>query len=135
MSELDADEIRHALQTARQNGFGYVRLRQGETSFSARLGEPSHQEAHSVVTSAVVEDLSGPAPAEDGAVCSTAVGYVRLNTAVGHAVEAGDVIAEVVALGIANEIVAETSGSVTVLLVSDGDPVEYGQPIAKVGAK
>lgn len=135
MPELDADEIRHALQTARKGGFAFVRLRQGSTSFSAQLGENLQAPVPDMIGSAVVEDSSvTEAVAEsDNTVKATAVGYLRINTTVGQQVEAGQVLAEVVALGLSNEITTELAGSVLELLAADGDPVEFGQPIAKVG--
>ena len=38
----------------------------------------------------------------------------------------------VAALGIPNEVLADLDGVVEAVLVADGDPVEYGQPLIKV---
>ena len=47
----------------------------------------------------------------------------------GAAVKAGDKIFLVEAMKTFNEIVAPRSGTVSAILVEDGQPVEYGQPL------
>lgn len=128
MGSLEADDVRHALETARSSGFRVVRLRDGETSFSAVLSEVSTVggEDEEFEDEGVVE--TGPVTIE---VCASAVGYVRLpeGLAVGGTVESGQVVAEIVALGIANDVASKGGGVVKEILVSQGDPVEWGQAL------
>lgn len=51
---------------------------------------------------------------------------------VGKAVNKGDVVCIVEAMKIMNEITAEESGTITEVLVNNGDVVEYGQPMFKI---
>ena len=85
---------------------------------------------------------SGPAPVDDKAhvVTSPFVGtfyrkpnpdsppYVSLN----DKVEKGHVLCIVEAMKLMNEIEADVSGTVVGILVEDGAPVEYGQPLFKI---
>jgi acetyl-CoA carboxylase biotin carboxyl carrier protein len=48
---------------------------------------------------------------------------------VGSIVKAGDRVLLVEAMKTFNEIVAPRSGTVTAVLVEDGQPVEYGEPL------
>ncbi|HVB88986.1 MAG TPA: acetyl-CoA carboxylase biotin carboxyl carrier protein [Beijerinckiaceae bacterium] len=48
---------------------------------------------------------------------------------VGSSVKAGDKILLVEAMKTFNEIIAPRTGSVTAILVEDGQPVEYGEPL------
>ena len=48
---------------------------------------------------------------------------------VGSLVKAGDKILLVEAMKTFNEIVAPRAGTVTAILVEDGQPVEYGEPL------
>jgi acetyl-CoA carboxylase biotin carboxyl carrier protein len=48
---------------------------------------------------------------------------------VGSVVKAGDKVLLIEAMKTFNEIVAPRSGSVTAILVEDGQPVEYGEPL------
>ena len=51
---------------------------------------------------------------------------------VGKTVNKGDVVCIVEAMKIMNEITAEESGTITEILVNNGDVVEYGQPMFKI---
>ena len=48
---------------------------------------------------------------------------------IGSAVKAGDKILLVEAMKTFNEIIAPKAGTVTQILVTDGEPVEYGQSL------
>jgi acetyl-CoA carboxylase biotin carboxyl carrier protein len=50
----------------------------------------------------------------------------------GDAVTAGQVVGAVEAMGMLNRIPSERSGVVQEMLVRDGQPVEYGQPLMVV---
>jgi acetyl-CoA carboxylase biotin carboxyl carrier protein len=54
--------------------------------------------------------------------------YVTLNTRV----EKGQVLCIVEAMKLMNDIEADVSGTVIAILVEDGTPVEYGQPLFKI---
>ena len=48
---------------------------------------------------------------------------------VGQSVNAGDTLCIIEAMKLLNEIEAETSGTIKSILVDNGQPVEYGQPL------
>jgi acetyl-CoA carboxylase biotin carboxyl carrier protein len=48
---------------------------------------------------------------------------------VGHAVKEGETICIIEAMKLMNEIEADASGTVKAILVENGQPVEYGQPL------
>lgn len=129
MPEMDADVIRHALSTAREHGFRQVRLKAGDATFRATLDEWSEEDM-----------LSSEAPAEQGPpppveVTAPLVGYFRElpePLASGARVKVGQVVGQIVALGLANDVVAKAAGEVIEVLVAAGEPVEYGQPIARL---
>jgi acetyl-CoA carboxylase biotin carboxyl carrier protein len=56
--------------------------------------------------------------------------YVSL----GEKVEKGQVLCIVEAMKLMNEIEADVSGTITGILVEDGAPVEYGQPLFKIAS-
>ena len=81
-----------------------------------------------------------PAPADDGGavtITSPMVGTYYTSSspdakpfiAVGDRVEADKVVCIIEAMKVFNEIKAETAGTVEKLLVSNGDSVEFGQPL------
>jgi acetyl-CoA carboxylase biotin carboxyl carrier protein len=57
--------------------------------------------------------------------------YVKVGDAVG--VESTVCVVE--AMKVYNEIPAEVSGKIVAVLIDNGDPVEYGQPLFKVDTR
>jgi acetyl-CoA carboxylase biotin carboxyl carrier protein len=91
------------------------------------------------VAVAPVASASAPAPATElaGAVKSPMVGTVYLSSQPGAApfvkpgdrVSAGQTLMIVEAMKVMNPIAAPRAGAVKSVLVDDGAPVEYGQPL------
>ncbi|WP_394659191.1 acetyl-CoA carboxylase biotin carboxyl carrier protein [uncultured Novosphingobium sp.] len=90
-------------------------------------------------TSAPVEAPVAAAPID--AVKSPMVGTAYLSAepgsapfvSVGKAVQAGDVLLIVEAMKVMNQITAPKTGTVQALLVENGQPVEYDQPLVVIG--
>jgi biotin carboxyl carrier protein len=53
----------------------------------------------------------------------------------GDTVALGQVLCIVEAMKLMNEIESETAGQIVKILVSNGQPVEYGQPLFKIRTK
>lgn len=51
---------------------------------------------------------------------------------VGDVVQEGEVVGLIKAMGLVNEVQSPVNGHVVEMLVEDGDPVEYGQPLYRV---
>lgn len=51
---------------------------------------------------------------------------------VGDVVEPDSIVCIIEAMKVMNEVRAETGGRIVELLVSDGDPVEFGQPLFRI---
>jgi len=82
------------------------------------------------------------APAETGTVVkSPMVGTFYRSSApgapafveVGQSIKQGDTLCIIEAMKLLNEIDAELSGTVTKILVENGQPVEFGQPLFVIG--
>ncbi|HSI72702.1 MAG TPA: biotin/lipoyl-containing protein [Fimbriimonas sp.] len=132
MAELDLDLIRHALSVARQNGFAEVELALGSDVFAATLAPGA-----SSSTAASKPETQAPQEPKDTTtdVKATLVGYYRPSKTPlksGMQVTTGDVVAVIAALGIANDIEAPITGEVIEVLVSDNEPVQYGQVLARI---
>jgi acetyl-CoA carboxylase biotin carboxyl carrier protein len=52
---------------------------------------------------------------------------------IGQAVSAGETLCIIEAMKLMNEIESDTSGTVSAILVENGQPVEYGQPLFLIG--
>ncbi|WP_312490067.1 biotin/lipoyl-containing protein, partial [Sphingomonas sp.] len=86
-------------------------------------------------------EASAPAPAANAnAVKSPMVGTVYLAAepgakpfaAVGQKVAAGDTLLIVEAMKVMNPITATSAGTITAVLVENGQPVEFDQPLVVV---
>jgi acetyl-CoA carboxylase biotin carboxyl carrier protein len=102
--------------------------------FAAAPASPSPQAAAAPAAPAV-EEVSGEA------VKSPMVGTAYLSSEpggspfveVGNAVKAGDTLLIVEAMKVMNPITAPSGGVVKKVLVSDGQPVEFDQPLVVIG--
>ena len=82
-------------------------------------------------------EAQGARRAHPGAVLSPMVGTAyrkpspeaKTFVEIGSKVQAGDKVLLVEAMKTFNEIVAPRAGTVTAILVEDGQPVEYGEPL------
>ncbi len=101
----------------------------------AALAGPVQSAAQAAEEAATAEDLAGVT------VKSPMVGTAFLSpepaaspfVAVGDAVKAGDTLLIVEAMKVMNPITAPAGGVVKQVLVSDGQPVEYDQPLVVIG--
>jgi len=133
---LDLQLVRHALTVARRNGFAEVELGIGDDRFTARLepAPPGRPAAPTASAGGASDESTEPQLQE---IKSTLVGYYReakTPLRVGETVKAGDVVAVIAALGIANDVESTVSGEVAEVLVEPNQPVQYGQTIARVKA-
>lgn len=131
MPGLDADLIKHALTVARQHGFAEVEIEADGAKFSASL-EKSKKQAKSVAPAATSNE-----PKSNGFldIKATLVGYynqAKPALEAGKNVSKGDVVAVINALGLDNDVESPHSGEIAEVLVADGDPVQFGQVIARV---
>ena len=104
----------------------------------AALQSPAPAPAAAAPSQAFSSAPAAPAHDHPGALKSPMVGTAYLRPSpndkafveIGSTVKAGDKILLVEAMKTFNEIVAPRSGTVTALMVEDGQPVEYGQILA-----
>jgi acetyl-CoA carboxylase biotin carboxyl carrier protein len=123
---------------------GDLRIRVARSTSAPAAASPSPVSVQVAPSPAPVV-LAAPASADaaqqiaehPGAVKSPMVGTAYLRPSpeapafveVGSLVKAGDKILLVEAMKTFNEIVAPRAGTVTAILVEDGQPVEYGEPL------
>ena len=115
-----------------QSGFARLRVRDGETEIELRRAvrvAPAGLPAAVAAAEAAVENV--PERRAD-MVASDVVGIIRfLRPAVleGTEVDVDRELAYVETLGIRNPVRSRGAGRVSAVFVTDGQPVEYGQPL------
>jgi acetyl-CoA carboxylase biotin carboxyl carrier protein len=144
--DVDSDLVRKLAGLLQETGLGEIEYGEGEKSIRVSRGGPVG--AHAVVAAAPVPVATASAAtaapaagkAVEGAVTSPMVGTVYLASApgakafasIGAKVKAGDTLAIIEAMKVMNPIKATKGGTVTQILVEDGQPVEFGQPLVVI---
>lgn len=126
---LDLSEIEYELDG--------LKIRVARQMTTVVHAAPAVEPARSVAASAPGSTSAPQAAEHPGTVKSPMVGTAYLRPApesppfvdIGSSVKAGDKILLVEAMKTFNEIIAPKAGTVTQILVADGEPVEYGQSL------
>ncbi|MEM9472701.1 MAG: acetyl-CoA carboxylase biotin carboxyl carrier protein [Pseudomonadota bacterium] len=146
---FDNDQIRQLAEILTDTGLSEIEVEQDGLKIRvAREIQPSYAAAPAPVVQAPAPSIaSAPAPAPEaapvpaaksaGTVNSPMVGTAYMSPApeaapfvqVGSQVKAGQPIMIIEAMKTMNQIPAPHSGTVTAILVNNGDPVEYDEPL------
>ena len=98
--------------------------------------QPAHA-APVPAPAAATPENAPPAARDERSLCSPMVGTFYRSPSpssapfveVGQAVKAGDIVCIVEAMKMMNQIEADKSGTITAVLVDNGEPVEFDQPL------
>ncbi len=125
---MDLEELRKLCALMREEGLVELTLEEGGRRVTLRRALQAPAPA------------APPPPAEGVIVRSPVVGTFWIRPApgeppfvkVGDLVQPGQVLCIVEAMKVMNEVRAEVAGVVEEILVEEGDPVEYGQPLFRL---
>lgn len=149
---MDLRKIKKLIELVEESGVAELEIQEGEESVrisrhSSSAPAPVH---YSVPQSAPQQQAPAPAPQQESAPAEAAEpemsGHIIRSpmvgtyygapspgakdfVQVGQQVKAGDVLCIVEAMKMMNQIESDTSGTVKAILVSNGEPVEYDEPM------
>ena len=141
---MNIKEIKEMIQLMNENGLSEFEMEKEGLKIRLKkttggVVEPSVvYEARSVAAPArAVEGVKETSAAKSASIKSPMVGTYYASPApdaapfvqIGAQVEVGQVICIIEAMKLMNEIKSEVRGKITELLVHNGDPVEFGQPL------
>jgi acetyl-CoA carboxylase biotin carboxyl carrier protein len=146
---MDLRKLKKLIDLVQESGIAELEITEGEEKVKIVKGGAVVAMAAPVTAPAVAAEprtapaLAAPAAAEAEAaqeghvVKAPMVGTfyrspspdAKVFVEVGQAVKEGDTICIIEAMKLMNEIEADASGSVKAILVENGQPVEYGQPL------
>ncbi|MBV1915037.1 MAG: acetyl-CoA carboxylase biotin carboxyl carrier protein [Pseudomonadales bacterium] len=150
---MDIRKIKKLIELVEESGIEELEINEGEESVRIVLRSPAAAPVYHQPAPAVVHAAPGAAPApeqpgpagkpdvsNENAVTSPMVGTFYRSPApgspmfveVGQKVNAGDVICIVEAMKMMNQIETDRSGTVEAILVEDGCPVEFDQPLITI---
>jgi acetyl-CoA carboxylase biotin carboxyl carrier protein len=152
---MDLRKLKTLIDLVQQSGIAELEITEGEEKVRISRGSAAHPAAAAppvtlVPTSSAGESDAGGAPRPAVAAAATEAaapeGHVLKSPMVGtfyrapapgskpfvepgQAVKAGDVVCVIEAMKLLNEIEADHDGVIETILVENGQPVEYGQPL------
>jgi acetyl-CoA carboxylase biotin carboxyl carrier protein len=147
---MDIRKIRKLIELLEETGISEIEIKEGEESLRlSRHHTPMETSVHRVVhapapqhhpapVQAPVDNKPIEAPKATGhQVRSPMVGTMYSSSSpdapafvsVGQSVNVGDTLCIIEAMKMFNEIEADKAGVIKAILVSNGDPVEYDQPL------
>ena len=136
---MDIRKVKKLIELLEESGIAEIEIREGEESVRISRGVPAMQYAPqpAPVAQVAVPAAVAPVVPEGTVVESPMVGtYYSAPSpesppfvSVGQTVKPGDTLCIIEAMKIMNPIEAEIGGRVSAILVDNGHPVEYGQPL------
>jgi acetyl-CoA carboxylase biotin carboxyl carrier protein len=138
------EAVRQLVQVMRDGGIGQLDVRQGDLRISLKSARVMEFEHSAVEPTLFMQPMSTDAQAEPAPtgqlITSPMIGTYysapgpneRPFVQVGDRVEIGQTVAIIEAMKIMNEIVSEYAGTVTELIVKNGEAVEYGHPLIRL---
>ena len=147
---MDIRKVKKLMELLEESGMAEIEIKEGEESVKiSRYGAspaPSLLPAQSLVPQ---QPVSTPAPVatspvvtaenqtSDQSIVSPMVGTFYSATSptakpfvtIGQKINQGDTVGIIEAMKIMNQIEADQSGTVTEILIKDGEAVEFGQPL------
>ena len=141
---MDIRKVKKLIELLEESNIDELEIREGEASVRIcrhRFAAAAMPAAMAMPAVAGAPAAPAPAPAVSGhVVVSPMVGTFYRAPApgakpfveVGQAVKAGDVLCIVEAMKMMNQIEADRAGTIGAILVEDGAPVEYDQPLVTI---
>ena len=152
---MDIRKIKKLIELVEESGIAELEISEGEESVRiSRNGTAAPAPVHyaaapAPVAAAPAPAAAAPAPAAEAAAPAVPAGHQVLSpmvgtfyrspspdaksfVEVGQTVSAGDTLCIVEAMKMMNQIEADKSGVVTAILVEDGQPVEFDQPLVVI---
>ncbi|WP_461517593.1 acetyl-CoA carboxylase biotin carboxyl carrier protein [Porticoccus sp.] len=148
---MDIRKIKKLIELLEESDIGEIEIKEGEESVRISRNSPAPVMMHAPMAPAVSSApaaaaahvaTEAPAPVEEEghAIKSPMVGTFYRSPSpdsssfveVGQQVKAGDVLCIVEAMKMMNQIEADKAGTVGAILVADGEPVEFDQPMIMI---
>ncbi|NRF31354.1 acetyl-CoA carboxylase biotin carboxyl carrier protein [Vibrio coralliilyticus] len=147
---MDIRKIKKLIELVEESGIAELEISEGEESVRiSRNGSAAPAPIQYAAAPVAAAPAAAPAPAAEAAAPAVPAGHQVLSPMVGtfyrapspdakafievgQSVTAGETLCIVEAMKMMNQIEADKSGVVTAILVDDGQPVEFDQPLVVI---
>lgn len=143
---MDIRKVKKLIELLEESGIAEIEIREGEESVRISRGGPQPPAVQTYYENAPrpapapaagAETASAEAPGHDKVITSPMVGtfYAAASPESGPFVQAGqrvgmgDTLCIIEAMKIMNPIESDIEGTISAVLVENGQPVEFGQPL------
>jgi len=151
---MDIRKVKKLIELLEESGIAEIEISEGEESvrisrypqgqpapivhYAAAPAAPVHAAAPAPVAAPVAAPAAAPAPNKAdhtvtapmvGTFYSAATPGAKAFVDIGSEVNVGDTLCIIEAMKMMNQIESDKAGRVTAVLVKNGDPVEFGQPL------
>jgi len=145
---MDIRKVKKLIELLEESGLAEIEINEGDDSVRisrfSTSGPPTYAAPHAVAPAPATAAATGgeehalpPAPPEGHSMIAPMVGTYYSSPApgaksfvqVGSEVQVGDVLCIIEAMKMMNQIEADKAGRVVSMLVENGEPVEFGQPL------
>lgn len=134
---MDLRKLKKLIDLVEESGIAELEVTEGEEKVRITRVSSTPQAFAQPVAQMYAAPAAAPAADTQNAMKSPMVGTFYRSPSpgaksfieVGQSVNAGDTLCIIEAMKLMNEIEADRSGVVKAILVEDGQPVEYGEPL------
>jgi acetyl-CoA carboxylase biotin carboxyl carrier protein len=152
---MDLRKLKKLIDLVQDSGIAELEITEGEEKVRITSVMPGHQTVYATApqmmmapamaapaaAGAPVVEAAEPPQAEGNAVKSPMVGTfyrspspnAKAFVEVGQSVKVGDTLCIIEAMKLMNEIESDVAGVVKAILIENGQPVEYGEPLFIIG--
>lgn len=148
---MDLRKLKKLIDLVQESGIAELEITEGEEKVRINRVASAGQPTMTAMPHSAPQPAPAPAPAVAAAAAPTEPdGHVvkspmvgtfyrspspgsKVFVEVGQNVSAGDTVCIIEAMKLLNEIEADVGGTIKAILVENGQPVEYGQPLFIVG--
>ncbi len=138
---IDIKDIKKIQNIFSGSDIGEIEIRHGKDALRMTISHAKKKLRTNRVKPPAPPKAADPSPADPGIyeLHSKWIGFfTRLNSKTGEnyiklrdVVKKGDIVGHVRVLGVLQDITSEVNGKVKEVLVEEGQPIEYGQPVMR----
>jgi len=132
---MDIVKIEELIKVLESSQSEELSVRKGDISVYIRKGRRRKVAAHKPKDQPAPTVEAKEKQAEDCLILAPMVGIFHAAndaTQVGAQISKGQVVGAIESMKLLNDVVSEVSGTVKEVMVEDGMPVEYGQPLCRI---
>ena len=133
---MDIRKIEELIKVLQNSRTEELSIRKGDVSVAIRKGrKPGHASTEKNAPTEGTRPATPQPQSSEQLILAPMVGVFHTVDGIAQAgsrISAGQVVGTIESMKLLNDVVSDVSGTVSEVLVEDGTPVEYGQPLCRI---